>query len=119
MRMLKNSPSIGAGNHPNCESFGYLLDANGHCSYITAYNNEVARNPKAKRVSVMDKTCLCTHMRNFEIWTCGQLTWRLKDTTHRNADGQYQLLSAAHVFQDYQFSTDNRVALPEAEAVPA
>ena len=38
MRMLKNSPSIGDGIRPNCESYGYLLDGNGNCSYITAYN---------------------------------------------------------------------------------
>ncbi len=60
----------------------------------------------------MDKTCLCTHMRNFEIWTCGHLTYRLKDTTRRNEDGSYRLLSAEHIFRDYQFSTDNRIALP-------
>jgi nitronate monooxygenase len=55
-------------------------------------------------------------MRNFDIWTCGQLTWRLKDTTLRHADGNYQLLSAQHVFEDYQFSTDGKVLLPAAEA---
>jgi len=65
----------------------------------------------------MDKTCLCTHMRNFDIWTCGQLTWRLKDTTVRHADGSYQLLSAEHVFKDYQFSTDDQVQLPEPQAL--
>jgi len=63
---------------------------------------------------VWDKTCLCTHMRNFDIWTCGQTTSRLKDTTVQQADGSYQLLSAEHVFRDYQFSTDHQVALPEA-----
>jgi nitronate monooxygenase len=119
MRMIKSSPGIGDGIRPNCEAYGYLLDANGKCAYITAYNREVLAHPGEKRISDMDKTCLCTHMRNFEIWTCGQLTWRLKDTTHRFADGQYQLLSAQHVFEDYQFSVDNQVALPEAEAVPA
>jgi nitronate monooxygenase len=113
MRMIKSSPGIGDGIRPNCEAYGYLLDANGKCAYITAYNREVAAHPDQKRISVMDKTCLCTQMRNFDIWTCGQLTWRLKDTTHRQADGQYQLLSAEHVFQDYQFSTDDRVRLPE------
>jgi nitronate monooxygenase len=55
-------------------------------------------------------------MRNFAIWTCGHLTWRLKDTTIRKADGSYQLLTAQHVFQDYQFSTDNQIRLPEPEA---
>ena len=112
MRMLKNSPSIGAGNHPNCESFGYLLDANGNCAYIKAYNDEVAKNPKAKRVSVMDKTCLCTHMRNFECWTCGHYTYRLKDTTHRLDDGTWLIPPAEHIFRDYQFSRGSDILLP-------
>ena len=112
MRMLKNSPGIGDGIRPNCEAYGYLLDSNGSCQYIEAYNREVALHPEAKKVKVMDKTCLCTHMRNFEIWTCGHYTYRLKDTSRRNEDGSYQLLSAEHIFHDYQFSTDNRIALP-------
>ena len=115
MRMITSSPGIGDGIRPNCEAYGYLLDANGKCAYISSYNREVAAHPGERRVKVMDKTCLCTHMRNFDIWTCGQLTWRLKDTTHRNPDGSYQLLTAEHVFKDYQFSTDNQVALPEPE----
>ena len=115
MRMLKGSPAIGDGIRPNCEAYGYLLDANGKCSYITAYNREIAAHPEARKVSVPDKTCLCTHMRNFDLWTCGHLTYRLKDTTHRLDDGSYQLLSAEHIFKDYQFSTDNRVALPEKQ----
>jgi nitronate monooxygenase len=113
MRMLKNSPGIGDGIRPNCEAYGYLLDSNGNCQYIEAYNREVALHPEAKKLKVMDKTCLCTHMRNFEIWTCGHYTYRLKDTSRRNEDGSYQLLSAEHIFHDYQFSTDNRIALPE------
>ncbi|KAB2926819.1 MAG: nitronate monooxygenase [Dechloromonas sp.] len=113
MRMIKSSPGIGDGIRPNCEAYGYLLDAAGKCAYITSYNREVAAHPEARKVKVWDKTCLCTHMRNFEIWTCGQLTWRLKDTTHRLPDGSYQMLSAEHIFKDYQFSTDNQVALPE------
>ncbi|HXE40996.1 MAG TPA: nitronate monooxygenase [Azonexus sp.] len=113
MRMLKASPAIGDGIRPNCEAYGYLLDANGKCAYVTSYNREVAAHPGARKVSVMDKTCLCTHMRNFDLWTCGQLTWRLKDTTYRLPDGSYQILSAEHIFKDYQFSTDHKVALPE------
>lgn len=112
MRMLRNTPAIGAGNRPNCESYGYLLDAKGHCDYITSYNREVAAHPTAKSVSVMDKTCLCTHMRNYNCWTCGHYTYRLKDTTHRLPDGTYATLSAEHVFRDYQFSVDQRIALP-------
>ncbi len=112
MRMLKGSPGIGAGIRPNCEAYGYLLDAKGNCAYIDAYNREVALHPEAKKLSVKDKTCLCTHMRNFDIWTCGHYTYRLKDTTRRLPDGSYQMLSAEHVFHDYQFSTDNKIALP-------
>ncbi len=112
MRMLKNSPAIGSGIRPGCESYGYILDANGKCSYIDSYNREVALHPDEKKISVMDKTCLCTHMRNFKLWTCGHYTYKLKDTSHKLADGSYQPLSAEHVFKDYQFSTDNKVALP-------
>jgi len=116
MRMLANSPAIGDGIRPNCEAYGYLLDANGHCSYIEAYNREVAAHPGVKRLSVMDKTCLCTQMRNFDLWTCGHYTYRLKDTSHKLADGSYQMLTAEHIFRDYQFSTDQRIALPESVA---
>ena len=116
MRMIKSSPAIGDGIRPNCEAYGYLLDANGKCSYIAAYNREVAAHPEARKVSVMDKTCLCTQMRNFDLWTCGHLTYRLKDTTVRLADGSYQLLTAEHIFKDYQFSTDNKLVLPDAPA---
>ncbi|MFA7269554.1 MAG: nitronate monooxygenase [Sterolibacterium sp.] len=112
MRMLKSSPAIGAGIRPNCEALGYLLDSSGNCAYVTAYNRQVAAHPHAKKISVMEKTCLCTHMRNFDCWTCGHYTYRLKDTTRRLADGKYQILSAEHVFRDYQFSTDQKIALP-------
>lgn len=117
MRMIKSSPGIGDGIRPNCEAYGYLLDASGKCAYIDSYNRELAAHPDLKRIAVMDKTCLCTHMRNFAIWTCGQLTWRLKDTSLQREDGSYQLLSAEHVFKDYQFSTDNQVQRPAPEAL--
>ena len=113
MRMLKDTPAIGSGIRPGCESYGYLLDSNGNCSYIDAYNREVAAHPGEKNISVMDKTCLCTHMRNYKCWTCGHYTYRLKDTTRRLPDGSYQVLSAEQVFKDYQFSTDNKIALPD------
>ena len=112
MRMLKNTPAIGSGIRPGCESYGYLLDATGNCAYINSYNREVQASPDAKNIVVMDKTCLCTHMRNFNCWTCGHFTYRLKDTSHLLADGNYQILSAEHVFKDYQFSVNNEIALP-------
>ncbi|MGE5491398.1 MAG: nitronate monooxygenase [Actinomycetota bacterium] len=113
MRMLKGSPAIGDGIRPNCEAYGYLLDSSGNCQYITAYNREVAAHPGERKVKVWDKTCLCTHMRNFDLWTCGHYTYRLKDTTRKNEDGSYRILTAEQVFNDYQFSTDNRIAVPE------
>ncbi len=112
MRMLKNSPAIGSGLRPNCESYGYILDAHGHCSYVDAYNAEVEKHPGEKKVSVMDKTCLCTHMRKFNVWTCGETVYRLKDTTRKLVDGSYQILSALEVFRDYQFSTAHALAQP-------
>lgn len=112
MRMLKGCPAIGSGIRPNCEAYGYLLDGSGGCAYIDAYNKVVAENPGIKKISVNDKTCLCTHMRNYDLWTCGHYTYRLKDTTHRMEDGSYQVLTAEHIFLDYQFSKDHHVALP-------
>lgn len=112
MRMLKSSPAIGSGIRPGCESYGYLLDGKGNCSYITSYNREIAQHPNAKNISVKDKTCLCTHMSNMNCWTCGHYTYRLKDTTHRLDDGSYMTLSAEHIFKDYQFSTDQKIQLP-------
>jgi NAD(P)H-dependent flavin oxidoreductase YrpB (nitropropane dioxygenase family) len=119
MRMLQQTPAIGSGIRPGCESYGYLLDATGNCAYINSYNREVLANPGSKNIVVMDKTCLCTHMRNFNCWTCGATTHRLKDTTHKLADGSYQILSAEHVFKDYLFSVDNQIALPPKQEVAA
>ena len=113
MRMLKSTPAIGSGIRPNCEAYGYLLDGNGNCAYINAYNAQIVIHPDGKNISVMDKTCLCTHMRNYNCWTCGSTTYRLKDTTRLLADGSYQTLSAEHIFHDYQFSVDHQVALPD------
>jgi len=114
MRMLKNSPAIGAGIRPNCEAYGYLLDGTGNCAYIEAYNRELERHPDEDTLSVKDKTCLCTHMRNFDCWTCGHYTYRLKDTSRKLPDGSYQILNAEDVFKDYLYSTEHHIALPAA-----
>ncbi len=111
MRMLRHSPGIGSGIRPNCEAFGYILDNNGHCAYVEAYNKELENKPE--KISIQDKTCLCTHFRKFTIWTCGHYVYRLKDTTHKLENGKYQLLSAEEVFRDYQFSKDHTIKIPE------
>ena len=111
MRMLQQSPGIADGIRPNCEAFGYILDNSGHCQYVDAYNRELDKNEG--KISVKDKTCLCTQFRKFRIWTCGHNVYRLKDTTHKLEDGKYQLLRAEDVFNDYQFSKDHMIKLPE------
>ena len=113
MRMLSNSPGIADGIRPNCEAFGYILDNNGHCQYVEAYNRELNKNNG--KISVKDKTCLCTQFRKFRIWTCGHNVYRLKDTSHKLDNGNYQLLRAEEVFQDYQFSKDHTIKLPKID----
>ncbi|MDR1854850.1 MAG: nitronate monooxygenase [Azoarcus sp.] len=115
MRMLRNCPAVDAGTRPNCEAFGYLLDATGHCTYAESYERERLRLGEGQKIKVHDKTCLCTQMRNYDCWTCGQLTWRLKETSRRGEDGKYQLLTVEHVFRDYQYSTDGKIELPQAD----
>lgn len=112
MRMIKYCPAIGSGIRPNCEALGYILDKDGRCSYIDAYNEEVAKHPDAKKISVMSKICMCTHMRKFNCWTCGHFTYLLKETTNQLDNGSYQILTAEEVFNDYLYSTDNQIAKP-------
>jgi nitronate monooxygenase len=117
MRMLRSSPAIGDGIRPNCEAYGYLLDRDGHCAYIDAWERAVAE-AKGGQVRVMTKTCLCTQMRRFKVWTCGHYAYRLKDTVRRGADGSYELLRAEHVFNDYVNSAAHE-AHPPVAAVAA
>jgi nitronate monooxygenase len=56
-------------------------------------------------------------MRNFDCWTCGHYTYRLKDTSRKLPDGTYQLLRAEDVFKDYLYSSEHQIALPMAESV--
>ena len=111
MRMLKKTPAIGIGLRPNCESYGYLLE-NGKCAYLDEYYKELGSRPDGKIITVRDKICLCTHMRNYNVWTCGHYTYRLKETTRQMGDGTYELPSAEHIFRDYQFSKDHKILLP-------
>ncbi len=113
MRMLKYSPSLGGKMKPNCEALGYLLE-NGTCSYIDAYERAKAASSDGKSFAVYEKTCLCTHMQLYQCYTCGHYVYRLKDTTNRLADGSYQILTAEQVFEDYQYSSENKITKPLA-----
>ena len=112
MRMLKRSPALSQGGRPNCEAYGYLLD-NGKCEYISAYGRMTSRQQSEEiRGAVGDRICLCAHMTNYNVWTCGHYTYRLKETTQRLEDGTYVLPSAEQIFMDYQFSTNQEIRKP-------
>ncbi len=115
MRMLKSSPSINSNVKPNCESYGYLLDWKGYCSYVEAYNRVAEEVGNEEKVRIKDKMCICTHMRKYNVWTCGHTTYRLKDTANKNTDGIYEQPTAAHIFQDYQFSTHHEIKKPPVQ----
>ncbi len=110
MRMLKRSPAIGNAVPPQCDAYGYGLDQAGACSYRTTYDE----HPPEERQhgAGLDKICLCAMMLGYKVWTCGHTVSRLKETTHRQPDGTYQLLTVEQVFHDYACSTDHRILLP-------
>lgn len=99
MRMLRDSPAITSDIRPNCEAYGYLLQK-GQCSYLKEW---FARHGKIDIQPVPEHTkcCLCTHMRNFKVWTCGASVSRLKTVTKRKPDGTWQLPTAEEVWRDY------------------
>ena len=111
LRLLVNSPCLGSNVAPQCEPFGYVLDKNGKCLYLDAYEATPVGADGIK-LPVTDRICLCYHFAKMNCYTCGHYVYRLKDTTRRGDDGTYRLLSAEHVFKDYQFSRDHEVALP-------
>ncbi|GMW05737.1 MAG: nitronate monooxygenase [Gammaproteobacteria bacterium] len=111
IRLLSYSPCFTSNIKPQCEAFGYLLSREGTCAYIDAYE-ATGLDQKGNKLIVKDKVCLCYHFSKFNCFTCGQYVYRLKDTTNLLPDGRYQVLTAEHVFRDYQFNVDNRVALP-------
>lgn len=113
IRMLDYSPCFDTNTKPQCEAFGYLLSREGTCSYLDAYERTPV-DEKGVKLPVKEKVCLCYHFSKFNCYTCGHYVYRLKDTTNLLPDGRYQILTAEHVFHDYQFSTDHRIALPES-----
>jgi hypothetical protein len=94
MRMIKSSPGIGDGIRPNCEAYGYLLDANGKCAYVTAYNREVAAHPDDNRACIGDGQDLPVHphaqFRHLDLWPPG-----LASERHLAASARRQLPAAA------------------------
>lgn len=118
LRMLKTSPALGSNVKPQCEPFGYALDGKGQCAYLDAWAAAPV-DAAGHKGPVHDKICLCYHFSKNNCYTCGHYVYRLKDTTLRRPDGSYQLLTAQHVFEDYQFSREQHIALPEPDWIKA
>ncbi len=118
LRMLTSSPCRHSNVKPQCEPFGYTLSKTGTCLYLDAYD-AVPVDERGQKLEVQDKMCLCYHFSKYNCYTCGHYVYRLKDTTRRAADGSYELLSAEHVYRDYQFSRDHEIKLPAAAGEPA
>ncbi|NTV97938.1 MAG: nitronate monooxygenase [Chlorobiaceae bacterium] len=115
MRMLTSSPTLRYAIRPNCEGLGYLLENGGKCTYIDAYYAAIEAKQPGEQLKVKEKTCLCTGMANYDCWTCGHMTYRLKETTNLLPGGKWQLPDASDIFLDYQFSTDHSIKLPAPE----
>ncbi|MDH3512365.1 MAG: nitronate monooxygenase [Gammaproteobacteria bacterium] len=115
LRLLKSSPCIGSNIKPQCEPFGYILNRDGTCAYIDAYE-ATGLDAAGKKLPVKDKVCLCYHFSKYNAYTCGHYVYRLKDTSRQLPGGEYQLLTAEHVFKDYQFSREHKIALPAESA---
>jgi len=114
LRLLRSSPCIDSNIKPQCEPFGYILNRDGTCQYIDAYE-ATGVDEKGKKLPVKDKVCLCYHFSKYNAYTCGHYVYRLKDTSYKLPNGDYRILTAEHVFKDYQFSTEHRIVLPERE----
>lgn len=109
MRMLKSSPAIKMRVPPNCEPYGYMLN-DGRCPYLNQWWDMMTKkvNPDPKDL----KCCLCTHMKLYNVWTCGANAFRLKDTTVKLPNGQWYFPSSEEIYQDYVTSTGEEIQLP-------
>ena len=112
LRLLRQSPCINSNVKPQCEPLGYILNKDGGCQYIDAYE-ATPFDENGKKLPVKDKVCLCYHFSKYNAYTCGHYVYRLKDTTHKLANGKYQILPAEHVFNDYLHSSEHKIALPD------
>ena len=117
LRMLTNSPCLDSNVKPQCEAFGYILDGSGNCQYLDAY--QTAYQAGQADAPISSKICLCSHFSRASCYTCGHYVYRLKDTSIKDSNGNYQLLTAEHVFKDYQFGKEDRINLPEPKSAAA
>ena len=109
MRMLKSSPAIKMRVPPNCEPYGYMLNE-GKCPYLNQWWDMMTKKIMPKPEDM--KCCLCTHMKLYNVWTCGAKTFRLKETTVKLPNGQWYFPSAEEIYNDYITSTGDQIQLP-------
>ena len=112
MRMLKSSPSLNSNIKPNCEALGYILDAKGQCQYHQAWA-DAQTDDKGKKLPIREKMCICYHFMKYDCYTCGHNVYRLKDTTVQLQGGQFYLPNAVEIFNDYRYSQDHSILLPQ------
>ncbi len=118
MRMLTSSPSLTSNIKPNCEALGYILDKDGGCQYHAAWENSPL-NEKGKKMPIREKMCICYHFMQFNTYTCGQNASRLRETTLKLSNGSYFIPDAAHIFNDYRYSKNHQIALPNIQSLQA
>jgi nitronate monooxygenase len=116
MRLLRQSPALDKGIRPNCEAFGYLLSNGGVCPYLNAYLREKEKG--APRIAVHDKICMCSAMRNYQCWTCGSTTHRIKDTLTRLPNGDYVLPRAEEIIEDYLYNIEEQETVFNVSSAP-
>jgi nitronate monooxygenase len=116
LRLLRSSPCINSNIKPQCEPFGYILNRDGTCQYIDAYE-ATGFDEKGKKLPVKDKVCLCYHFSKYNAYTCGHYVYRLKDTSRQLPNGEFELLTAEQVFEDYQFSAEHEIATADPNAL--
>lgn len=106
MRMLTASPAIGASLKPQCVAYGYML-AKGECSYLKEYEEAVAQGRLHK--GICRKTCLCSQMRNYKLWTVGTTADRLKETSVKDRNGHWLYPTTREIFDDYRYGVNDEV----------
>ncbi|MDP6673642.1 MAG: nitronate monooxygenase, partial [Gammaproteobacteria bacterium] len=70
LRVLQQSPCINSNVKPQCEPLGYILNKDGNCQYLDAYE-ATAVDEKGRKLAVKDKICLCYHFSKYNTYTCG------------------------------------------------
>ncbi|MFO1399760.1 MAG: nitronate monooxygenase [Steroidobacteraceae bacterium] len=117
MRMLKNSPAIGAGVRPNC---GPMATCSTPRAIAPTSPPTTARSPRTRtraRSRSWTRPACAPRCATSIAGPAGTIPTGSR--TPPPVDGSYRLLSAEHVFRDFLYSVDGRIAFPPREPVAA